>query len=226
MAYPPSSKDLDAWALYVRGGVGYNWPELRAKVRDLVRTRINSLPWVPPGFADAYEAFYSAVPGDVIVPMPVIGLLGNRNYNAPAWLDSNQKLNAWQQIYTEVNAAISNYISGKSVEGAQALATLNANSVFWNTVAGGIDKAGAGIGAGAKAAGEGIGTGATVAGKAYATGLKLGTETVFGAVKSVAGGVAEGAKWVVILGVVGVVIYFYVQNKAFRGAVGGMFGKK
>jgi hypothetical protein len=186
-------------------GLGAAYPELVRLIGTIYDRRMSKLPWLPSSWLAGVKKLQADYPSDVVRIYPALNAKGDLNDNAPLFLDSKEKQEAWQKIYNDMNAAIMAYAAAKSAEGRGQLARLEADAAFWDAsykIAVFVrDAPGKAIGA----VGGGVAD--------FASSLVKGITG-----KSVVG-------WLIIAGVAGVALYFYMKPEKFKAIVKGVSGK-
>ncbi len=122
-------QSLGVWSQF---GLGAAWPELKSLLTRLYTDRVAKLPWIPRDWFVQVQALQSADPSSLIVIGPAMTAALGRDPDAPAFADSEAKLDAWQDLYKMVQAAVNAYAAKESVKGRVLMEAAYSNSEFWN----------------------------------------------------------------------------------------------
>jgi hypothetical protein len=122
------------WGVYIQPGIGRAYPELNAQLYAMYRDKVRKIPWLPSGWYDAVMGLGTQFPNDQIRIAPAYMGDGVRaNVNAPDWLDTKEKRDAWQAISNDVLKTVQLYAAGQAAAGKAELDSLYAKAAFWNS---------------------------------------------------------------------------------------------
>lgn len=120
------------WGVYIQNGVGTAYPELNTLLQNFFRERVAKTPWLPSGWFDAQAALQTMYPGDQVRIAPAMLTTGGINPNAPGWLDTAEKRQRWEELYTLQRGIILKFTQGKIDEGRKEMEAAYANAAFWD----------------------------------------------------------------------------------------------
>lgn len=113
-------------------GLGNAWPEVKDLAAKIYGDRVAGLPWVPSGWLTEVRALQLANPQDVVRPSPAVLVSGLPYPDAPAWIDSTEKRQVWQDLFQAFNEALGAYAADKAAAGRAELNRLWAAAAFWD----------------------------------------------------------------------------------------------
>ncbi len=114
-------------------GLGEAWPELKVLLTRLYTDRVAKLPWVPRDWFVQVQALQSADSSSLIVIGPAVTAVLGRDPDAPVFADSEAKLDAWQDLFKMVQAAVNAYAAREALKGRVLMEAAYSNSEFWNS---------------------------------------------------------------------------------------------
>lgn len=118
--------------VYVQPGIGEAYPELVKILRELYRTRVSRLPFVP---NDWYVQVDRLMGSNTVVKLQQSKPNGVVYDGLPVWIVSDKAaIDAWQKVAVLMNSAITAFIGGEIEKGKSIIASANANAEFWNTL--------------------------------------------------------------------------------------------
>ncbi len=121
------------YGIMVQPGYGVAWSgDLKRQMSILFTTRVANIPWLPPGWLASVQDLQSAFPDDLVRIAPSMGSI-HPNPDMPAWiLVSQDRMDAWMEIYRASNEAIVSYAKGQQDAGKAALDALYRRAAFWD----------------------------------------------------------------------------------------------
>jgi len=139
---PERAAALQYGVMWIPGLAGA-WPELRGNVDRIFAQRMAKLPWLPSDWLDMVRKLQAERPADLVTLAPsrrpktdasgrVVDPNGPPAADVPLFLDGADKLDAWQRMYFDLNAARSAYAAARAAEGRAELDRLYANAAFWD----------------------------------------------------------------------------------------------
>lgn len=116
--------------VYVQPGIGEAYPELVKILRELYRTRVSRLPFVP---NDWYVQVDRLMGSSTVVKLQQSKPYGVTYDGLPVWILSDKSaIDAWQKVAVLMNNAITAFVGGEVEKGKAIVASAQANAEFWN----------------------------------------------------------------------------------------------
>lgn len=112
---------------------GQSWPDLADILTKIYQDRMAVLPFLPPNWLGLVMQEHGK-DGNVLIPIKPRNILGLRSSAAPAWLDTQEKEDAWGAPAQTANDAVAQYAADKADEGYAELQQLYADADYWNTL--------------------------------------------------------------------------------------------
>jgi len=109
---------------------GDEWKPMLAAIKDLMINTVGATPWLPKGWLDAVKAIYADHPELRVQPAPALLSSGSIAPGSPAFADTDEKRQVWQELFTRVNAAVSSFANGIREAGLEEIAALQADAAF------------------------------------------------------------------------------------------------
>lgn len=116
------------------GSSAPDWADLEARIVAIMDDRTANIPWLPPGWKIGVEALRKQFPGWRIMVAPPISTNGTVLPTAPAWLDTPEKVKAWNGVASAIKEGINLYATGRINDGKAYLDELYADAEFWTNV--------------------------------------------------------------------------------------------
>lgn len=110
------------------------WQEMEKEIDAIVTGKVPGTPWLPDGWLKDVKALAETYPDQRVMINSVRSVKGTRLDNAPFWLDSEEKLTVWQELYNKMNRAIMDFSAGKLQDGLAEMAATTANADFWDAL--------------------------------------------------------------------------------------------
>lgn len=132
MAYDAITDNWKKYGIYIQAGIGNAYPELKAQTLKILVDRVGSVPWVPAGWADAVRSLNAQYPDALIKGAPALMRDGSINPNAPAWLDTAEKRQWWQEMANATSEAQSAYAANEITKGRAIMDAAYARAEFWS----------------------------------------------------------------------------------------------
>jgi len=121
-----------AYGMRMQAGLALAYPDLAEKTHAIYSQRIAKLPWVPKSWLPGVEELQRQFPDDLVLLSPALRANGSPSTVTPLWLDTPEKLEHWQKIFTDVQSAVQAYARKQQEEGAATLRSLYADAAFWD----------------------------------------------------------------------------------------------
>ncbi len=135
-AAPPVADDMDLQTNYGIFGqpkvLAADYAPMEAMLIRIIDEKVRPIPWIPSDWFARISQARDTYPDWRFVIQPCLGIFGNRLSTAPAWLDTDEKLQVWQTIAKDMQRAIFLYAQKKSEEGQIILDDLYSKSAFWD----------------------------------------------------------------------------------------------
>lgn len=113
-------------------GLGSAYPALKDQAQALYRDKVSRLPFVPKDWLDNVRELQAINGGDVVLLAPSRTALGIWSVNNPEWMDTNDKVLAWEAVRNEMQEAVKSYARADAARGAVIIAGLQRNAAFWS----------------------------------------------------------------------------------------------
>lgn len=123
--------DLGVW---IQPGLGQGYPALKQVLADLRKNLVGKLAWVPVSWSAQVNSVQDANPTDLVRLTPSKNFSGVNLPGLPSWIaDSQQHIDAWQEIVTAQDKAIVQYAANDAAAGKPILDALYAKAAFYNS---------------------------------------------------------------------------------------------
>ena len=113
-------------------GLGTAYPALKDQAQALYRDKVSRLAFVPKDWLDNVRNLQAINSGDVVLLAPSRNAVGIWSTNNPEWMDTNEKVLAWEAVRNEMQEAVKAYARADAVRGATIIAGLQRNAAFWS----------------------------------------------------------------------------------------------
>ena len=129
-----------ALGIQIQPGIAAAYPEIRGEESALIQ-RVAALPWVPRSWLSAVgdardeERVMNGAGGFVGLRRATHRITGAILPNVPAWLDSAEKRQAWDQMAEVYNRAIEAIGARRVEEGRAIIAAAERDAALWNRLA-------------------------------------------------------------------------------------------
>ena len=115
---------------YVQPGIGQAYPEFRESLKELYRTRVASLAFVPAGWLGQ---IVGAMGEDIVLLQDSLPYGVPYRGALPPWITSDPAaVKAWSEASKVILAAYRAYAAQRVAEGKRIVANAQANAAFWN----------------------------------------------------------------------------------------------
>lgn len=121
-----------ATGMYIEPYAG-TWPDLADILTKIYQDRMSQLPFLPPGWLNNVMLEHGK-DGNVLIPILPRNALGLRSSAAPAWLDTQEKEDAWSGPAKTAVSAVSSYAANQAAIGQAQLQQLYDDSAYWDSV--------------------------------------------------------------------------------------------
>lgn len=131
------------YGVYIIPGLAGAWPELRAMVQKIFLDRVSKIPWLPSSWLTGVVALQQSRPNDLVTLAPsrranvgptgvFVDANGPPSADLPLFLDDDEKINAWQAMWYDMDKARGNYAAAQAAAGRAQLDALYAKAAFWD----------------------------------------------------------------------------------------------
>ncbi len=110
------------------------WESLATILYQLYAKRMATLPWVPEWWISHIAAIngqYDVTLNQKVVVLPATAFTLS-HYGAPAFLDTQEKINVWNEVGNQLRKAYDDYAQNMADEGRIVMAQLYDDVAFWD----------------------------------------------------------------------------------------------
>ncbi len=109
------------------------WGDAPSRLLALYSKQLASLPWVPSSWVASVSQLngsYQSLWGNKVIALPASSTT-LRAYGTPSFLDTAEKIQAWNELNGVLLQAYQSYASGKADEGRSAIIATDNDLAFW-----------------------------------------------------------------------------------------------
>lgn len=111
------------------------WRGMEDDLWATLRDRISKIPWLPVGWLASVERLRT--PEVRIMPIPG-RIPAGRNPNLPSWIDTPEKVAAWDEMSKRLNGIVTVFSAGMLEKGREEMAAAYADAAFWDGIYGAV----------------------------------------------------------------------------------------
>jgi len=107
-----------------------DWQPMEALIREITRGQAGAIPRLPAGWLASVDALAQEYPDQRVSLAPALSVSGKRLETTPDWLDSQEKLEAWNRAYFKMKEGEVVFANGMREDGLRIMAAAN-DRAWW-----------------------------------------------------------------------------------------------